>query len=72
MLGTINGILLGNNDDSTLGMTLDPCVSAAVITSNSGASLENSSMFIVELSNDGTTALAVFVAVLKPSKIEEF
>ena len=71
MLGTIDGILLGNNDGSTLGMTLDLCVSAAVTTSTSGASLEKSSVFTVELSNDDTTALAAFDAVLKPSNGDE-
>ena len=58
MLGTVDQILLGNNGGtSVLGITLDPCVSAVVTTSNSGASLEKSFALTVELSNDGTPAL---------------
>ena len=52
-------------------MTLDLCVSAAVTTSNSGASLEKSSTLTVELSNDVTPTLAVFDAVLMPSNRDE-
>ena len=62
---------IGNNDGSTLGMTLDPCANAAVKTSNSDASLQKSSVFTVELSNFGIIALAAFDAVLKPSNKDE-
>ena len=71
MLSAINGILLGNNGGSTLGMILDSCASTAVTTSNSGASLEKLSVSTFELSNDGTTTLAAFDAVLKPRNGDE-
>ena len=68
MLGTVDQILLGNNGGtSVLGIMLDPCVSAVVTTSNSGASLDKSSTLTVELSNDFKPVLAAFDAVLMPS-----
>ena len=62
VLGTVNGILLGNNGGRALGTALDPCVSDAITTSYTGASLENLSALKIEFTNDATSALAIFDA----------